>query len=554
MRIKRILLLLAITLRVYSQEPSNIAIVNSGGLRLRSEPNTNSEIIEKFERGTKLLINNVDAVPEIINNHKGSWVNVSTINGYTGWTYDQWLDIFIKDDYYIAESNFTTSNNVTISPKKIIQYNGYSYQIGFAINSKGDSSILLNKYHDNVLINTDLIEIDNLQNTNIYSSYDFEKYLDFLVLDDDDLIIACRIKEDLCVFRIKNKEITWSKTYETETWSFQPNICLYNENSFILINENSKNMSTRNFDISIRKIDILGNLQIEKCLSTEEWDNIQSVNCIDGSIFILGDFNGLKNPHIYKLDNNLNILGSKRIDTDRDASIVNVNNDGKNLYFTMKISGTRGNIGRPIILISLNTELEINWSKSILGDMYNVNTGLRYHENYISILNSTKKDYLYGRDSDDKRFSLFRFSTDGNLISEEHFLLPISSLISDYILNDNSLMIFGKMIQYKDIENTNSENEMGFSNGNMISTLSKIYFSGLFNITSLDNYNLDSKIESEEFKLKSTIHSTNLYEDNSSSHDINIYINHVETFSYINNYPWDDSIIAKSFYFEESQR
>ncbi len=526
---------------LYAQDLSRIAVVNSSGLRLRGEPDTSSEIIENFESGTKLLVLNESSIPEVIAGYNGNWVKVSTINGLTGWTYDQWLDIYDSDEYYITENSFSTAGSITIAPKKVIIFNSNIYQIAFLIDKQGNASLFIGTYVNREMVDYARIKVAGLKNSNIYTLYDFEEYIDFIVIDDNDFIVSCGLEESLCVFRITDKKVIWSKTFDIGTRNFSPKISVNRANEIFVVNENNRNFKNSNYDITIRKFDIDGNIMKESVLATEKWDNVISVNCIGDYLYLSGDFNGLKNSCVCKLDNNLNIVDSKIINSNSDSYITNVVDDGNDLYLTMIISGTTGNIGRPVMVVSISRDLELNWAKSILGDNYNTEAGLRYSDNKVYILTSTKEKYLYGRDTDDKRFSINIFSSNGDYIAEKHFILPISSIVEDFVYENDELQIWGKTPVYgKDVF------------GNVIRELAKIYFHAVYDQDQIKNFHLRNTIRNARINLSGQ-NDIDLYAYNSEVLNTEIEIRN-ESILFINKYPWNREVIQNAFYYEESDR
>jgi len=539
---KYIMILLTLSLSGLSaQELSQVAEVNSGGLRLRTGPGISSGIIETFESGTKLLVSDEPTRPEVIDGYHGNWVKVSTANGLAGWTYDQWLDIHSPGEYYIPAENFTTTNDIAMSTIKVVEFGHAIYQIAFIVDEEGNTKLFLGKYEQDTLTDYTVFEIEGLKNYNIYTLYDYDGYVDFALIDDNDYVVSCRIGESLCVFRVKNDRVVWTSAFDLETHMCSPKMAVNGNNDIYIVNENSANFNKTNYDLTIRKLDIDGQLRNEIILATEKWDNNISVNCIEDHVYLSGDYNGLKNPGIIKLDSNLNYVDSIQIETDSDSYITNVVDDGQDLYLTMIVSGTRGGINRPVMIVSVNSLLEVNWAKSILGDRYTVEAGLRCSEDGVYVLTSTKEKYLYGRDSDDKRFSIVEFDSHGEYLSEGHFLLPISSILADFVSNHNGIRIWGKTPIYnRDVQ------------GNVIRELAKNYFTAAYDREQIANHHLRNTIADTQITLYGEIN-TQIYAQNSDRKSYHIGIAQ-EEIDFVSRYPWDPEMIRKALYFEESER
>jgi Bacterial SH3 domain len=540
------LIIFSLLFQIHSQEFSQIGITNDGGLRLRESYSLESEIITTLREGTKLRILNDQPIAQVLHGFNGNWIKVSTINGLYGWVYDQWVDILSGREYYTEETRFNTLHNYSCTTEKSERYENSIYLISIIVNNKDIPFIQLNKYVGNVLLKSTNIDIVDFKNYSHFGDYSYEKFIDFIILGEDDLVISCMSATSNNVFRIKNDSILWNFGYEIGTYSSEPKMTVDSEENIYIVQEHRNNFDKSNFDLYITKIDSDGNVLIMKDLRTPKWDEAISLSCIDDNIFIIGAFNGLHNNGIIKLDLDLNLISSVSIKYPNNTfSSHKVINDDNNLYITGLSGSVRNNDYMPVCISSISKDLEINWSYSLKGNNYNADINMKTTNNGIQLLGNSRYEYSYSLDNDKKAFWVLEYDDIGNRIDERHFLLPISVNLGSFESFSDRFIFFGNLPYYwsvYDDENNSRKNN-----------ITKIGFNFTLKKEEMDNNGLIIEHIFDDQQLVDSSNQILISNINVPKTDLIIRIDNAPS-EYINMFPWNQRILDDAIYYPLSER
>jgi hypothetical protein len=134
-RIHFIIMFLMVLFNIYPDEileNNYLATLNDSNVRLRTEPNLNSEIITLLNMNETVTILGISEERQIIENMDSHWFNIKTGNNKIGWVYGFYLDVFYPNPsrYRIFDLNLLrlsrSKNVLDIEPSSNNKYLGYT--------------------------------------------------------------------------------------------------------------------------------------------------------------------------------------------------------------------------------------------------------------------------------------------------------------------------------------------------------------------------------------------------------------------------------------------
>jgi hypothetical protein len=117
-----------------------IGNINSNNLRIRSNPNTTSEILGLLNTGDTVTINDVTNIKKNISNTENYWYKITTREGITGWIFGEYIDYlsqgippeFEKVSWNDTYGYLSPVENITINDLKASSWNRFSTNLFFS--------------------------------------------------------------------------------------------------------------------------------------------------------------------------------------------------------------------------------------------------------------------------------------------------------------------------------------------------------------------------------------------------------------------------------------
>lgn len=440
------LVILYISIPVFSQDPIAIGVVNDNGLRLRSSPELSGEIVTTLDKNTIVKIHTEEPVKQVINGYDGNWVRITTVNGLTGWIYDQWLDSYNKGNFYIPENDFNTIRGHTYTSDDFVIFQDTEIETSILVDKDEISKLVINKYTKGIYQYSWLIKIDGFKFYGHHEDWLFETYVNVAPISQDDYIVSCILSRDrFLLFRIRNGTIIWSRGYELEqiigsSMKFDGNKHVY------LALQHGSNFDQSNYDIHLLKMDTNGNF-VKSCnIATPEWDSIESLAILNSHLFMIGNYNGLDKPRIIKIDQDLRIVKQGNLLFADPAFSIKSTAHNSNTLFISSSSGFVRNKNRMLsAIVSISEDLEVNWTRGFMGDDYNTDEGLYVSEDSVVILGKSVPEYAYSQDKKKDRYWFVELDTQGERVHEYHLLFPRNITPVSFSKDNNAFHFFGRM-------------------------------------------------------------------------------------------------------------
>jgi hypothetical protein len=116
--------------------------INNNNLRIRSNPDTNSEILGVLNEGDYVSVIGVSEQKILINNFENFWYNVITENELTGWIFGEYIDLmplekpieFENITWRSAYGNLPPIKNITVNDLQSCSWRRYNTHLFFTKN------------------------------------------------------------------------------------------------------------------------------------------------------------------------------------------------------------------------------------------------------------------------------------------------------------------------------------------------------------------------------------------------------------------------------------